>query len=130
MNNNKISLKEIINDPITRNVIILNIIAYLVWFAFWIICYPLQVKHEGGYNIPVVVGLTGSFIVLLVILFYLDRLYHHRVYQLRTMKSRERFRKEMRELEENWKLMKMQLDIEDKEIFDYEKEVKEDGIRI
>ena len=100
----KVTLKDEVRDNICRSIFILKVLTYIGWFVSICILYPLQINPDDGtYNVPVIAGIILSFITLCIVLFYLNRIYEHRIFQLKVEKSRKKYRAEMRELQ-NWEL--------------------------
>ena len=92
------SLKEQLKDTVCKCILILGALVYAAFFGIIILIYPYQFNDDGLQNGPIVIGLILSFVLLCIVIFYLYRMYDHRVYQLRVIKSRKKYRAEMREL--------------------------------
>lgn len=93
-----VSLKEQLKDDVCKSILTLGGLAYAALFGVIILIYPYQMTDDGLNNDPIVWGIVLSFVLLGIIFYYACKLYDRRLYQLRVIKSRKKFRAEMREL--------------------------------
>ena len=111
--------KEIWDDSICRATIILTGCAYVSWFFFLMFVYPLQWEPNGHIAS---IALCASLGMMIVIIFYLSRIYNMRVSHIKLMKSRKKFREEMKAIYEEEK--RLESSIQELENFDILKEVE------
>lgn len=110
----KISLKRVWGDHIGRNIIMLNVCAYISWVLFVVYVYPMQFRTDGTYNYIPTIGLVASFVLLIFVLICLDRLYKERVDQIRDEDISRRILRENMELEDDWnKVSQGRMSLED-----------------